>query len=116
MQVTVHYNKLLIAPRKIRAVLGQLRHTSIPMALAQMKNSPRTTTEPIYKLLLASISAARDRDPAIRPEELRVQEIFCNEARRLYRTRIKSRGRAGRFAKRGSHLTLVVERTQKDQE
>lgn len=112
MQVTVHYNKLPIAPRKLRAVVYALRHRTVAEAIALMSASPRVTTEPITKLLKASISAARDRNPAVRPADLRVAEIFANEAARLYRTRMKSRGRASRFAKRGSHLTLTVEWTE----
>jgi len=112
MQVTVHYNKLSIAPRKLRAVVYALRHRTVAEAIALMSASPRVTTEPITKLLKASVSAARDRNPALRPTDLRVAEIFANEAARLYRTRMKSRGRASRFAKRGSHLTLTVEWTE----
>lgn len=108
MQVTVHYNKLLVAPRKLRAVLTGLRRKAVPEAIALMFASNRTTTEPIRKLLLASISAAHDRNPALRPEQLAVEEIYCNESVRQYRTRRKSRGRSARYAKRGSHLTLVV--------
>lgn len=108
MQVTVHYNKLLIAPRKLRAVLTGLRHKAVPEVIALMLASNRTTTEPIRKLLLASISAAKDKNPALRPEQLAVEQLYCNESVRQYRTRRKSRGRSARYAKRGSHLTLIV--------
>ncbi|MBI4185545.1 50S ribosomal protein L22 [Candidatus Berkelbacteria bacterium] len=108
MHVTVSANQLLIAPRKLRAVIYQLRSQSVPTAIAHMKASSRVTTEPIRKLLLASISAAHDRQPALEPKKLVITEIYCNEAARLYRSRRKSKGRATRIAKRGSHLTLTV--------
>lgn len=112
MNVTVSYNRLPIAPRKLRAVLPSLRHRRVMDVIAIMAAMPRQTTTPIEKLLKASISAAKDRNPAIRPELLVIDEIYCNEATRLYRTRRKSRGRASRIAKRGSHLTLTVSWTE----
>lgn len=110
MEITVHYNKLPIAPRKLRALLGYVkRGQNVPAAVAQIAALPNATGEPIKKLLLASVSAAKDRRPSVRPNEVIVSEIYCNEAARMYRTRIKGRGRASRYAKRGSHLTLRVE-------
>ncbi|MCA9388390.1 hypothetical protein KC644_01345 [Candidatus Berkelbacteria bacterium] len=110
MEITVHYNKLPISPRKLRALLGYVKKgQAVPVAVAQLEALPNTTSEPIKKLLLASVSAAKDRRPSARPADVRVVEIYCNEAARMYRTRIKGRGRASRFAKRGSHLTLKVE-------
>lgn len=108
MNVTVHYNKLPIAPRKIRAILGNLKTRTVADAIALVAASPRSTAEPIRKLLLSSISAAHDRNPALKPDQLTVSEIFCNEAARIRRTRRKSRGRASSIAKRGSHLTLTI--------
>lgn len=108
MNVTVHYNKLPIAPRKIRAILGNLKARTVADAIALVAASPRATAEPIRKLLLSSISAAHDRNPALQPAQLTVSEIFCNEAARIKRTRRKSRGRASTIAKRGSHLTLTI--------
>ncbi len=112
MHVSVHANKLPIAPRKFRAVLGQLRHRTVPQAVALMLASARPTAEPIRKLLLASISAARDKHPSLQPEQLLIEEIYANESVRQYRTRRKSRGRSARYAKRGSHLTLTVQWTE----
>lgn len=108
MQVTVHYNKLMIAPRKIRVILDWVRGQKVPAALAQLSASPRVTAEPVRKLLLASVSAAKDKRASVRAEDLTVKEIYCNEGPRLYRTMVRGRGRASRYAKRGSHLTLTV--------
>src|SRR3989338_2702642 len=108
MQVTVRYNKLLIAPRKLRAVLPLLLDRKVPGALEKRQSSPRATTEPIVKLLKASISAAHDVAPALKPSELRVAEVYCKDAARAYRMRLRGRGRSSSFAKRGSHLTLTV--------
>lgn len=109
MRVTVHYNRLPIPPRKLRAVLHHVRGAVVANAIARLDASPRLTAEPLRKLLRASISAAQDKNPNLKGTDLRVAEVFCNDAMRLYRTRRKSKGRAGRFAKRGSHLTLSVE-------
>ncbi|MBI4022628.1 hypothetical protein HY375_00460 [Candidatus Berkelbacteria bacterium] len=108
MQVTVRLNKIPFGARKLRAILDQVRGRTVPMALARLSASPRVTTLPLEKLLRSAISAARDRDPATRPEELTVVAVACNEGARLYRTRIKSRGRSSRFAKRSSRLVLTV--------
>lgn len=108
MEVTVHYNRLAIAPRKIRAILHRVRGRKVTDAIAELLASPRTTAEPVRKLLLSSISAVQDRRADAKAEELMVKAIFCNEATRLSRTRLRGRGRASRIAKMGSHLTLTV--------
>lgn len=108
MEVTVHYNKLFIAPRKIRAILHRVRGRRVADALAELAVSPRTTSEPVRKLLLSSVSAVRDRRADARVEDLTVKTIFCNEAARISRTRLRGRGRSSRINKAGSHLTLTV--------
>ncbi len=110
MLVTVKYNKLPIAPQKIRVILGNLRNKRVSDALSLVDHSTRQTAVPVKKLLLSSISAAKDKDPNVKAEDLMVKEIFCNEGHRLYRTLIKGRGRASRIRKRSCHLTLTVER------
>ena len=109
MRVTVHYNKLPIPPRKLRAVLHHVRGANVAKAIAMLDASPRITAEPLRKLLRASISAAQDKNPNLNGADLRVAEVYCNDAMRLYRSRRKSKGRTTRLAKRGSHLTLSVE-------
>ncbi len=109
MDITVHYNRLPIAPRKLRAFLAYLkRGDRVPQAVAQLRALGSPNTEPLRKLLLASVSAVRDRQAAAQPDDVVIKEFYCNEGARLYRTRIKGRGRSSRFAKRGSHLTLTV--------
>ncbi len=108
MDVTVHYNRLPIAPQKIRAILHRVRGRRVVDALAELAVTPRTTSEPVRKLLLASVSAVRDRRADARAEDLTVKAVFCNEAARISRTRLRGRGRASRIAKAGSHLSLVV--------
>lgn len=110
MLVTVKYNKLPIAPQKIRVILGNLRNKTVSDALSLVDHSTRQTATPVKKLLLSSISAAKDKDPNVKAEDLMVKEIYCNEGHRLYRTLIKGRGRASRIRKRSCHLTLTVER------
>lgn len=112
MNVTVTYNKLPIAPRKLRAVLWTLKGHTVPQALALLAASPRATTAPVEKLLKAAVSAAKDRQPATRAEQVKIVELFANESVRLYRTRIRGKGRSSRYAKRGSHLTLTVQTTE----
>ncbi len=108
MEVTVHYNRLPIAPMKIRAILHRVRGRKLVDALAELSASPRTTAEPVRKLLLSSVSAAKDRRADARAEDLLVKTVYCNEAARLSRQRLRGRGRASRINKAGSHLTLTV--------
>jgi large subunit ribosomal protein L22 len=108
MEVTVHYKRLAIAPRKIRAILHRVRGRRLVDALAELTVSPRTSSEPVRKLLLSSVSAVRDRRADARAEDLLVKAIFCNEGMRLSRTLLRGRGRSSRIAKTGSHLTLTV--------
>ncbi len=112
MNVTVTYKKLPIAPRKLRAVLWSLKGHTVVQALALLAASPRATTTPIEKLLKAAVSAVKDRQPATRATEVKIVELFAGEGARLYRTRIRGKGRGSRYAKRGSHLTLTVQASE----
>lgn len=109
MLITVKYNKLPIAPQKIRVILGGLRNKTVSEALSLVDHTNRITAIPVKKLLLSSISAAKDKEPNLNAQSLIVKEIYCNEGHRIYRTMLKGRGRASRFMKRSCHLTLKVE-------
>lgn len=109
MEFTVHYNQVKISPRKIRAVLPMIKGKKVDKAIALIQAAGRPTAAPIGKLLKSSVAAARQKQANLSEERLKVKYVFCNEGRRLYRRRIKGRGRASSFAKRYSHITLTVE-------
>lgn len=108
MDIKVSYNKIPTAPRKLRLLIGDLRGKSVPQALALVASAKQLIVEHVDKLLRSSISAAKDKNANLQAEDLFVKTLYCNEGSRRYRTRFKGRGRASRFAKRTSHLILVI--------
>ena len=56
-----------------------------------------------------SAASNAENELMARTEDLKISEIFANEAPRLKRFRARARGRVGRIIRRSSHITVVVD-------
>ena len=59
--------------------------------------------------VLKSAAANAENELVSRSTDLRVVEIYANEAPRTKRFRARARGRAARIIRRSSHITVVVD-------
>jgi large subunit ribosomal protein L22 len=105
---------LRVAPPKVRHVLGIIRGCEVDDARERLRFCERGAAEPVLKLLDSAIANAENNDH-LPPDELYVEQAFCDEGPTLKRWRPRARGRATRINKRTSHITIVVSRFTDDE-
>ncbi len=111
-QQIVKLNYLRIAPRKVRLVADAIRKLSANEAEALLFMMPKKAGHPVLKLLRSAITGAK-HNQQIEPERLFVKEIKVDQAPILKRIMPRARGQAGMIHKKGSHITLVLEESDK---
>ncbi|MEF3303361.1 50S ribosomal protein L22 [Paenibacillus sp. GYB003] len=107
MQAKAHANHIRIAPRKVRLVIDLIRGKKVGDAVAILRNTPRSASPVVEKLLNSAIANA-EHNFSLDPNKLVVSEAYVNQGPTLKRIRPRSQGRAFKILKRTSHITLVV--------
>jgi large subunit ribosomal protein L22 len=101
-----------VTPMKARRVVDLIRGMQADQALAVLRFSPQSASEPVYKVLASAVANARhaaERDSRrLDVEELVVREAYVDEGPTAKRFRPRAQGRAFRIRKRTSHITVVV--------
>ncbi|MEK7555229.1 MAG: 50S ribosomal protein L22 [Patescibacteria group bacterium] len=105
-------NYLRMAPRKARLVANTIKKLSINEAEALLLASPRKAAEPILKLLRSAIANAKN-NKQMEISRLFVKEIKVDKGAMLKRLMPRARGQAGAIQKKGSHITLILEESDK---
>lgn len=96
-----------ISPRKVKIVLDLIRNKPVGVAMGILKNTPKSASEYLEKLLASAIAnAANNHNMDV--NKLYVSECFATQGPTLKRVRPRARGRAFRILKRTSHITLVL--------
>ena len=101
---------LRMTPRKVNYVLLPLRRRSVSAALTWLSTTNRRAAKPVAKLLASAFANARQRDPAVRPEDLVIARATAEPGPSWKRFRAGPFGRAMRVLKRTSHVTVELER------
>ena len=97
-----------ISPFKVRIVLDVIRGMSYNDAVATLKNTPKSASAPILKVLnSAAANAENNLDMA--KSDLYVAEAYANQGPVLKRIQPRAKGRAYRILKRTSHITIVLD-------
>jgi large subunit ribosomal protein L22 len=96
-----------VPPRKARLLVDMVRGKKVDEALSMLQFTPSPSANVIAKTIK---SAAANAESAYQmtSSELRIVEIFADEARTLKRYRPRSRGRVSPVLKRSSHITVIV--------
>ena len=101
-----------ITPMKARRVIDLVRGMPADQALAVLRFSPQSASEPVYKVVASAVANARQaaerESRRLDVEELVVREAYVDEGPTLKRFRPRAQGRAFRVRKRTSHITVVV--------
>lgn len=97
-----------VTPQKARRVVDLVRGAAVDDALATLRFSPQTASEPVYKLLESAVSNATTVE-GLERRGLVVSKAMVDEGPTLKRFRPRAQGRASRILKRTSHITLVVQ-------
>jgi large subunit ribosomal protein L22 len=94
------------SPRKVRLVADLIRGKSIAQAKAALMFLPKKSSPAIEKLLDSAISNARQAGQS--EDNLFVKTIQVNKGIAMRRFKPMARGRASRYQKVMSHITLEL--------
>jgi large subunit ribosomal protein L22 len=101
-----------MSPRKARLVADLIRGKKVGEAIAILKNTESTVTEPILKTLNSAIAnadyAATNNNVTVNMNDLFVKEIYIDGGAMLKRMRPRAKGSGARILKHTSHATIVV--------
>lgn len=103
----VHLKYARISPRKVKIVLDLIRGKDAGVAMAILKNTPKSASEYLVKLLGSAIANA-EHNYHMDPSKLYVAECFVCPGPTLKRIMPRAKGSADRILKRTSHVTIVV--------
>jgi len=96
-----------IPASKVRPLVDMVRGKKVDDALTLLKFTPTPKAKLIAKLV-KSAAANAENNFQIDPADLKIINIFANEARSMRRYRPRSRGRASPIRKHSSHITVIV--------
>jgi len=98
-----------MSPQKARLVVDLIRGKNVNEALMTLKftNKPKSTRE-IEKVVKSAVANATQKDENVDVDNLFVKTCFINEGPRLKRIRPAPMGRAYRYQRRTSHITIEL--------
>ncbi|MBO4355589.1 MAG: 50S ribosomal protein L22 [Clostridia bacterium] len=107
MEARAYLKYARISPRKVQIVLDLIRNKPVDLAIAILKNTPKSACEPVLKLLKSAVANA-ENNFEMDKNQLYVSECFVCPGPIMKRIRPRAQGRAFRVRKRSSHVTIVV--------
>jgi large subunit ribosomal protein L22 len=98
-----------MSPQKARLVVDLIRGKDVNEALMTLKftNKPKSTRE-IEKVVKSAVANATNKNENLDVDKLFVETCFINEGPRLKRIRPAPMGRAYRYQRRTSHITIQL--------
>ena len=107
MEAKAHLKYARISPRKVKIVLDLIRGKDVAQAMAILKNTPKSASEYLTKLLRSAVANA-ENNFNMDASKLYVSECFVCPGPILKRIMSRAQGRAFRILKRTSHVTITV--------
>ena len=107
MEAKAYLKYARISPRKVKIVLDLIRGKDVGVAMGILKNTPKSASEYLIKLLNSAIANA-ENNFHMDVTRLYVSECFVCPGPTLKRIMPRAKGSADRILKRTSHVTLVV--------
>ena len=107
MEAKAHLKYARISPRKVKIVLDLIRGKDVAQAMAILKNTPKSASEYLTKLLRSAVANA-ENNFNMDASKLYVSECFVCPGPTLKRIMPRAQGRAFRILKRTSHVTITV--------
>lgn len=97
-----------ISARKMKRIVDLVRGKRVVEALETLQFLPSPAAERVARVV-KSAAANAENELLTRTSDLRIVEIYANEAPRTKRMRARARGRAAKIVRRNSHVTVVVD-------
>ena len=107
MEAKAYLKYARISPRKVKIVLDLIRGKDAGVAMAILKNTPKSASEYLIKLLGSAIANA-ENNFNMDVSKLYVSECFVCPGPTLKRIMPRAKGSAYRILKRTSHVTSAV--------
>jgi len=98
-----------MSPQKARLVVDLIRGKNAGEALNILRFTKKRASHEIAKVLRSAISNAEQKSENVDVDRLVVSKAFVGDGPRMKRIRPAPQGRAFRYQRRMSHITLVVE-------
>jgi len=89
-------------------VVDQIRGKSVNEALSILNFTKKKVTQDVEKILRSAVSNAEQKSEHLDVDDLTVARAFVNEGPRQKRVRPAPMGRAYRYQRRTSAITVVV--------
>ena len=107
MEAKAYLKYARISPRKVQIVLDLIRGKDAGTAMAILKNTPKSASEYLIKLLKSAIANA-ENNFGMEADKLYVSECFVCPGPTLKRLLPRAKGSADRLLKRSSHVTIAL--------
>ena len=107
MEARAYLKYARISPRKVQIVLDLIRGKDAGTAMAILKNTPKSASEYLVKLLKSAIANA-ENNFGMDVNKLYVSECFVCPGPTMKRLLPRAKGSADRLLKRSSHVTIAV--------
>ena len=98
-----------VSPQKARLVVDLIRGQNVGAAVDTLRFTKKRVAAEVIKILQAAIANAEQKSDSVDVDELVVAKAYVNEGPRMKRIRPAPMGRAYRYQRRMSHITVVVE-------
>lgn len=96
-----------VTPRKTRLVIDLVRGKDVSVALAILKNTNKSASDPVSKVI-RSAAANAINNFQMDEKRLYVAEIYANDGLRMKRFLPRAKGSASGLVKRNAHIVCVV--------
>ena len=107
MEAKAYLKYARISPRKVKIVLDLIRNKDVDTAMGILKNTPKSASEYLIKLLKSAIANAENNFSMDR-SKLYVSECFVCPGPTMKRMMPRAKGSGDRILKRMSHVTIAV--------
>lgn len=108
MEASATYKYVRISPQKARLVVDQIRGKSVSQALSILNFTKKHVSTDVEKILRSAVANAEQKSEHLDVDDLVVSRAFVNEGPRQKRVRPAPMGRAYRYQRRTSSITVVV--------
>jgi len=109
MEARATQKHIRVSPQKARLVVDLIRGKNAGEALSILTYTKKRVEQAVEKVLRSAIANAEQKAEHLDVDKLVVSKAYVNEGPRSKRIRPAPMGRAFRFQRRMSHITVVVE-------
>jgi len=97
-----------MSPQKARLVVDLIRGKNVNEALMTLKFTNKKATREIEKVVKFAMANATQKNESVDVDDLFIEKCFINEGPRQKRIRPAPMGRAYRYQRRTSHITIEL--------